>query len=266
MRGEVPASGCRDGAHGKAQSARGLQEAAAADISIFREYCARRAACSTRSCRCTVEEVGKVWIAWRFHPTPTGSYKRKQGEDRYQKRADGTDVVIPYRCVMAPSGEDSPARNTRAKKNLRSLNIALKRAGHGVGPGRGKNPDMREVPVSSSPRARVFESYSGLSQTLDVVTCVPTDRVVQMIAADGTPYVGVEWAGDRTMTLRDRSDIEKCNKSHAETAMGASSKKDAKETEAETEPPGTPAKEEGTAPPPLNHPRPPPTCRLARLR
>ena len=73
---------------------------------------------------------------------------------------------------------------------------------------------------------------------------MPTDRVVQMIAADGTPYVGVEWAGDRTMPLRDRSDIEKCNKSRAETAMGASSKKDAKETEAETEPPGTPAKEE----------------------
>ena len=184
--------------------------------------------------------------------TPTGSYKRKQGEDWYPKRADGTDVVVPYRYVMTPSGEDSPARNTRAKKNLRSLNIALKKAGHGVGSGRdasNKNPNMREVPVSSSPRARVFESYSGLSQTLDVVTCVPTDRVVQMIAADGTPYVGVEWAGDRTMTLRDRSDIEKCDKSRAETAMRASSKKDAKETEAETEPPGTPAKEERTAPP-----------------
>ena len=95
--------------------------------------------------------------------TPTGSYKRKQGEDWYQKRADGTDVAIPYRYVMTPSGEASPARNTRAKKNLRSLNIALKKAGHGVGPGRGKNPDMREVPVSSSPRARVFESCSGLS-------------------------------------------------------------------------------------------------------
>ena len=67
--------------------------------------------------------------------TPTGSYKRKQGED---------DVVIPYRYVMAPSGEDSPARNTRAKKNLRSFNIALKKAGHGAGPGRGKNPDIRE--------------------------------------------------------------------------------------------------------------------------
>ena len=98
--------------------------------------------------------------------TPTGSYKRKQGEDWYQKRADGTDVVIPYRYVMTPSGEDSPARNTRAKKNLRSLNIALKKAGYGVGSGRDasiKNPNMREVPVSSSPRARVFESYLGLS-------------------------------------------------------------------------------------------------------
>jgi len=64
--------------------------------------------------------------------TPTGSYKRQQGEDWYQKRVDGTDVVIPYRYVMAPSGGDSPARNTRAKKNLRSLNIYLKKAGHGV--------------------------------------------------------------------------------------------------------------------------------------
>ena len=88
-----------------------------------------------------------------------------------------------------------------------------------------------------------------------------------MIAADGTPYVGVEWAGDRTMALRDRSDIEKCNKSRAETAMGASSKKDAKETEAETEPPGTPAKEEGSAPPeqqstPVD--RPPPRMQISR--
>ena len=99
------------------------------------------------------------------------------------------------------------------------------------------------------------------------MTCAPTDRVVQMIAADGTPYVGVEWAGDRTMTLRDRSDIEKYNKSRAETAMGASSKKDAKETEAETEPPGTPAKEEGSAPPeqqstPVD--RPPPRMQISR--
>ena len=66
-----------------------------------------------------------------------------------------------------------------------------------------------------------------------------------MIAADGTPYVGVEWAGDMTMTLRDRSNMQRYNKSRAETAMGASSEKDTKETEAETEPPGTPAKEEG---------------------
>ena len=99
------------------------------------------------------------------------------------------------------------------------------------------------------------------------MTCVPTDRVVQMIAADGTPYVGVEWAGDRTIPLRDRSDIEKCNKSRAETAMDASSKKDAKETEAETEPPGTPAKEEGSAPPeqqstPVD--RPPPRMQIPR--
>ena len=77
-----------------------------------------------------------------------------------------TDVVIPYRYVVTPSGEDSPARNSRAKKNLRSLNVALKNAGYGVGSGRDasiKNPYMREVPVSSSPRARVFESYLGLS-------------------------------------------------------------------------------------------------------
>ena len=62
MRGEVPASRCRDGAYGEAQSVCGLQEAAAADINIFREYNARRAACSTRSCRRVVEEGGKVWI------------------------------------------------------------------------------------------------------------------------------------------------------------------------------------------------------------
>ena len=47
--------------------------------------------------------------------------------------------------------------------------------------------------------------------------------------------------------------------------MGASSKKDAKETEAETEPPGTPAKEEGSAPPeqqstPVD--RPPPRMQM----
>ena len=64
----MPASRCRDGAYGEAQSVCGLQEAAAADINIFREYNARRAACSTRSCRRVVEEGGKVWIAWRFHP------------------------------------------------------------------------------------------------------------------------------------------------------------------------------------------------------
>ena len=97
------------------------------------------------------------------------SYKQKQGEDWYQKRVDGTDVVIPYRYVKTPSGEDSPARNTRAKKNLRSLNIALKKAGHGVGPGRGKNPDMKEAPVSSSPCARVFESCSGAFPELSML-------------------------------------------------------------------------------------------------
>ena len=37
---------------------------------------------------------------------PTGSYKRKQGEGWYQKRVDGTDVVIPYRYVMAHSGQE----------------------------------------------------------------------------------------------------------------------------------------------------------------
>ena len=80
------------------------------------------------------------------------------------------------------------------------------------------------------------------------MTCVPTDRVVQMITADGTPYIGLEWAGVRTMALRDRSVVQQYNKSRADTAMGASSK-GAKETAVEIEPPGAPAKEEGTAPP-----------------
>ena len=68
------------------------------------------------------------------------------------------------------------------------------------------------------------------------------------------------------MALRDRSVVQQYNKSRAETAMGASSK-GAKETAVEIEPPGTPAKEEGTAPPeqqPTPVDRPPPRMQIPR--